>query len=271
MRDEPKELEEYLFEEGDLLPEDLFAPGKDVREEGVELEEDEEDEHEDGGLPSASEGKAGADLGVAGGAEPTDTEIWQEEAEVQELQAASLDLEEMIDDPVRMYLREMGRVSLLSAKEEKVLARRMEEGRYLRRIQQDWLGRHGQSPSTVDTAITVLTMLGQASPFMIALEEELELPKPGGAAQRVTDPKLRAAIDGAVDQTLLEAIAKRTAADTSEAGATLKNLSLLLSIVPEGLLQVVNNKTSFSDLVGMALQPELRPEAFDRGQSSSGR
>ncbi|MEE8326867.1 MAG: RNA polymerase sigma factor RpoD [candidate division NC10 bacterium] len=264
MRDEPKELEEYLYEEGDILPEDLFAPGKGVGEEGVELEEDEEDEHEDGGLPSASEGKAGADLGVAGGAEPTDTEIWEVEPEVQELQAASLELEEMIDDPVRMYLREMGRVSLLSAKEEKVLARRMEEGRYLRRLREDWLGRHGQLPSTVDTAITVLTMLGQASPFMIALEEELELPKPGGAAQRVTDPKLRAAIDGAVDQTLLEAIAKRTAADTSEAGATLKNLSLLLSIVHEGLLQVVNNKTSFSDLVGMALQPELRTKMEPR-------
>jgi RNA polymerase primary sigma factor len=141
----------------------------------------------------------------------------------------------------------------------------MEEGRYLRRIEEDWLGRHGQFPSTVDTAITVLTMLGQASPFMSALEEELELPKPGGAAQRVTDPKLRAAIDGAVDQTLLEAIAKRTAADTGEAGATLKNLSLLLSIVPEDLLQVVNSKTSFSDLVGLAPKPELRTKMEPMG------
>ena len=35
-----------------------------------------------------------------------------------------MDLEEMIDDPVRMYLREAGGVSLLSAREEKVLARR---------------------------------------------------------------------------------------------------------------------------------------------------
>ena len=33
-----------------------------------------------------------------------------------------------IDDPVRMYLKEIGKVPLLSAEEETELARRMEEG-----------------------------------------------------------------------------------------------------------------------------------------------
>ncbi|HLX56929.1 MAG TPA: RNA polymerase sigma factor RpoD [Ktedonobacteraceae bacterium] len=40
------------------------------------------------------------------------------------------DLESSLDDPVRMYLREIGRVPLLSAEEEVRLARRMERGRY---------------------------------------------------------------------------------------------------------------------------------------------
>jgi RNA polymerase primary sigma factor len=39
------------------------------------------------------------------------------------------DLESCLDDPVRMYLREIGRVPLLSAEEEVRLARRMERGR----------------------------------------------------------------------------------------------------------------------------------------------
>ncbi len=38
------------------------------------------------------------------------------------------DLESSLDDPVRMYLREIGRVPLLSAAEEVILARRMEKG-----------------------------------------------------------------------------------------------------------------------------------------------
>jgi RNA polymerase primary sigma factor len=39
------------------------------------------------------------------------------------------DIESSLDDPVRMYLREIGRVPLLSAEEEVRLARRMERGR----------------------------------------------------------------------------------------------------------------------------------------------
>ncbi len=39
------------------------------------------------------------------------------------------DLESSLDDPVRMYLREIGRVPLLSAEEEIALARKMERGR----------------------------------------------------------------------------------------------------------------------------------------------
>jgi RNA polymerase primary sigma factor len=42
---------------------------------------------------------------------------------------AVADLESSLDDPVRMYLREIGRVPLLSAEEEVRLARRMERGR----------------------------------------------------------------------------------------------------------------------------------------------
>jgi len=39
------------------------------------------------------------------------------------------DLESSLDDPVRMYLREIGRVPLLSAEEEVKLAQRMERGK----------------------------------------------------------------------------------------------------------------------------------------------
>ncbi len=45
---------------------------------------------------------------------------------------------EMIDDPVRMYLREIGRVDLLKAAEERILARRFEAGRYIKGLEENW-------------------------------------------------------------------------------------------------------------------------------------
>jgi RNA polymerase primary sigma factor len=185
-------------------------------------------------------------------------DVWEEEPEVEELEAAGLELEEMIDDPVRMYLREMGRVSLLTAREEKQLARKMEEGKYLVGIEEEWLKRHGHAASPVDAAIAVLTRLGQASPFMIALEEELDLPRMASVARRVGDQKLRDAIENEVSQQLSSGVARKTATTPAEADGAIKDLSLLVSVVPKDLIQIIGDKCTFSDLVSLTSQPEVR-------------
>jgi RNA polymerase primary sigma factor len=217
MKDESKDMEEFLYEQGALLPEDLYvskAKKGDIFasiskfEKAVKHEDDifasissleETAEQEDELYIPIAEGKAEVtdELGVLA-EEPTDAELW-EDTEVEELEEAVLELEEMIDDPVRMYLREMGRVALLSAREEKTLARKMEEGRYIRKIEQEWLDKHGHIPSPVDTAIALLTRLGQASRLITAIGEELGIPRTTGIAQITSNTKLRAANPTAVN------------------------------------------------------------------------
>ena len=61
--------------------------------------------------------------------EPSDFELEKEELEEYIDDMKDLSLEGVsIDDPVRMYLKEIGKVPLLSSEEEKAIAKRMEEG-----------------------------------------------------------------------------------------------------------------------------------------------
>src|SRR4051812_5261781 len=62
---------------------------------------------------------------------PADLEEEEEEVDTVALLAEE---SEGIDDPVRMYLREIGKVYLLTADDEKHLARQMEEGNHLKLI-----------------------------------------------------------------------------------------------------------------------------------------
>jgi RNA polymerase primary sigma factor len=169
-----------------------------------------------------------------------------------------LELEEMIDDPVRMYLREMGRVALLSAREEKLLARKIEEGKYIKRVEAVWLNNNNQLPSAIDTAIALLTRLGQASSFFAALIEELELTRLTTVIQVISNSKIRAAIDNEIQQQLIKKVAEQTNTSLDEAEQSLKDFSLLIGIIPTGLLRAIGDKTSFSDLTALVTLPEFR-------------
>ena len=96
------------------------------------------DDREDGWdeRPAAEKG-ADADIEEEEG--PADSEIEEEENEEPDWDTEA-DALQAIDDPVRMYLREIGRVALLSAKEERVLARQLEGEKHLLNLQKEVLG-----------------------------------------------------------------------------------------------------------------------------------
>ena len=147
-----------------------------------ETMEPEMEEPEIGEEPAAEEEK---EVGVdelaeplPGWGEPEAMELEKTEVEAglePEIPLERLEEQEVIDDSVRMYLHEIGRVPLLTAEDEKTLAKRMEEGRRISEIKQDWLKKHGRTPSSSDIVLVVLNEIVQEENTIHEIQKELGL------------------------------------------------------------------------------------------------
>jgi len=194
---------------------------------------------------------------VLGKAEPSD-DISEEEEQAEELKEARTESEAIIEDPTRMYLQEMGRVSLLSMVEERQLGKKIEEGKYIKRIEEEWHKEHGESPSPVDEAIAVLSALGRLSTFLTVLQKELGLTKVTGFSKLASYPKLLKAIEGETDADVLKGVATRTGASTNVTKESLRDISVLLAITPKEVLRAIGDGCSVADLSSLVSQVEFR-------------
>ncbi len=78
-------------------------------------------------------------------------------------------------DPVKMYLQQVGKVRLLTAKEEGSIARRIEAGRHLSRLMTEFRISEGRAPSAADVTARVLQRLFKASSLLEALRTRFGL------------------------------------------------------------------------------------------------
>ncbi len=168
-----------------------------------------------------------------------------------------LDLEDMIDDPVRMYLREMGQVLLLTKADEKCLARKIDEGKHLEQIEDSWQNRYGSPPSTVNIVMIILEEIGHTVPFLGILREELKLSTEAFIPEILNDPNLLEALDGEIDLHLIDTIASKTNTSTDEVAVRLINLSLDCRIIPPHFIQIVEEEGLLSDLCHASTDPRF--------------
>ena len=121
----------------------------------------------------------------------------------------NLDLQsaEMIDDPVRMYLREIGRVSLLTAKDERFLARRMEAGKHVGVVRQAIGGAEERPTTAGQVAVELLRRTLETRPLIEALAKHVDLPASPTLGQVLAEPSFRAAIDAEMKEDVVTALA----------------------------------------------------------------
>ena len=162
-------------------------------------------------------------------------------------------LEEGIDDPVRMYLREIGRVYLLTAKDEKKLARQMEGAKHLDRIEEKWFEEYRQTPSPGDVLLNLLEAVAGHADLLGVVEAKLGLPSKASLQARVTNAQLRAALDGDNNPDLIQAICEELNMAQTDAEHGWVALSINSRLLPPELFAIVGQ----SSLEETAAYPDL--------------
>jgi RNA polymerase primary sigma factor len=163
--------------------------------------------------------------------------------------------EQPVDDPVLMYFHDIRKVSLLTANDEKVLASKLEEANYLKKIESLHFQHHSRYPPAVSTTIYLLRHLLATWPMVDILVKHLGIATTDSFIQTIRGPKLREAIDGVIDQELVKAITKANGRSTSEVGRSLIDFSIDSRLLPSELLESIVDGTSWSQMESLTAEP----------------
>jgi RNA polymerase primary sigma factor len=153
----------------------------------------------------------------------------------------SVEDSEISDDPVRMYLREIGRVGLLTAQDERFLARGMEISQRLSDIQAEMAAQTGRLPTAADTTRELLSRLGSQHEVASAIAGFIGLPKNVTLGTILGIPELRELIDGPHNDDLLAFLSDAFNCELEPAQKMVKDLSIDSALIAHETLDALDD------------------------------
>ena len=164
------------------------------------------------------------------------------------------DNQEVEEDPIRLYLHEIGRVPLLTAKDEKITARRIEVGKRVSVIKHG-LEVDGNHASASRIFQEIIKDLGLSREIIRQLQENVGLPANTGFQQTITSEKFHTAIDGVIDPLMVQAIADKLALPPQPVESRLIALSVEIALLPEKVLTAIGRKAALSFIPSLVVEP----------------
>ena len=142
---------------------------------------------------------------------------------------------EGIDDPVRMYLREIGRVNLLTAQDERDLSRQMEEGNWIRDFEEDWRNINGRWPNALEITVYLLLQLESLLPDIAEIAAFIEQDDPQ-LFDLIQSPEFRSRVDGEMDADLRAYLMEKRGYDEAQAEERLVQVSVATHLWPRRMI-----------------------------------
>src|SRR5439155_22971769 len=173
--------------------------------------------------------------GTRSGAAPVDP--WadtseKEEAEDEELGKESVPLEEQegVDEPVRMYLREIGKVFLLSGADKKRLARAMEEAKHVEVIEKRWLDGQARLPAGQEILLSLVDEYHHAQKSLKFVCRDMGI-KACAISELLANETWRKTVDAEMDFDLASRLAGHLHVDQVDAEQVIVQLSIITHVL----------------------------------------
>jgi RNA polymerase primary sigma factor len=189
---------------------------------------------------------------------PEGDEMWDKDKEFDEKEesieldvdvaAEELAEQDITDDPVRIYLHEIGRVHLLTAEDEKNLAKRMEESKYIKIIRHEFNQKNNRQPTSTEIIVAVIQNLGKSIDLIHLLQEKLGLHKVKGFLKTVYDPKVQEYIDNAIDPLVVHDFSTKLNKTTVETEEIVIRLSMGSRLLPQDVRNIIGEKLASTDV-----------------------
>ena len=161
---------------------------------------------------------------------------------------ADLAASEIPDDPIRMYLREIGRVSLLTARDERVLARCMELLERLNRVRSELVTGRRKQPNAQATVKQILRLLSKQQKVLIALARYIGLPDDVTLGDLLTRPEIRDLIDAPVNEDLVNYISDTMQVDPEQGMKMIVEISTISGLLPAEITGIFDGDPLLKDV-----------------------
>ncbi|MBI2958466.1 MAG: hypothetical protein HYY32_06440, partial [Chloroflexi bacterium] len=182
--------------------------------------------------------------------------------------SAVIDSQEPIDNAMWMYLREIGKVPLLRAKDERALARKIEEGQHLTDVVAG-ITRGGVTPSATDITLALFGRIARAKYLVNALGECLGLHSGASFNDIGSHPGLCSAMSCVVDEELTRRLAAKLGQTVEQTARDLVILWLDSRLLPPEIQTPMGKGCSVSTIERLVDDPAFADDLRSREAAAS--
>ena len=176
--------------------------------------------------------------GRNGSTVPKNNPDWQE----------NVDSADMIDDPVRMYLREIGRVSLLKAAEERTLAREMEASKHVEMLEGELTSPEGVPPRAWQVVLHMINRVCEGEYLANALCRYAGLSVGKTLYELALDHETRDLLDGELPEEMLIFVEDALNVEPDGVKSMIQELALDTRLIPIEALELIGGDATLQDV-----------------------